>query len=135
MMVELGVRLNFAAGSDKNIKLTIKTSEKVETYDDLYFRDYLNVKDKYSSFLGPNSPFMLIETGVEGPSLMIFKDSYANSLIPFLTAHFSRIDVFDLRLINDLSSSIRMSNYDAVMFVYNAITVSEGTEIRKLNMG
>ena len=39
MMVELGVRLHFAAGSDKNIKLT--------TPDDLeIFKGYLNRKNK-----------------------------------------------------------------------------------------
>lgn len=39
MMVELGVRLHFAAGSDKNIKLT--------TPDDLeMFKGYLNRKNK-----------------------------------------------------------------------------------------
>ena len=119
---------------DKNIKLTIKTSEKVETYDDLYFRDYLNVKDKYSSFLGPNSPFMLIETGVEGPSLMIFKDSYAHCFIPFLTAHYSRIAVFDMRYFHDsLSSYADVNDYDSVMFIYNAITFSEDKNIRQLN--
>ena len=38
MMVELGVRLHFAAGSDKNIKLTTK--------DDLeLFKGYLRKKD------------------------------------------------------------------------------------------
>ncbi|MBR5089052.1 MAG: hypothetical protein IK093_06455 [Ruminiclostridium sp.] len=121
--------------TDHALKMTVNDGGKSTSYDSLYFREYLDVKDKYSSFTGPNVPYLSIETGSDGPALLIFKDSYANSLIPFLTAHFSRIDVFDLRLINDLTSSIRMNNYDSVMFVYNAITFSEGTEVRKLNMG
>lgn len=121
--------------TDRDIKLTINNGESVETYDSLYMREYLNVKDKYSSFLGPNSPYMSIETGSEEPKLLIIKDSYAHALIPFLTAHFSRIDVLDMRLINNgYSSYVNVGDYDAVLFVYNAITFSEGTEIRKLNM-
>ena len=78
---------------------------------------------------------MSIETGTEGPTLLMFKDSYAHSLLPFLTSHFSRIDVLDLRLINTgYSSYVKVKDYDSVMFVYNAITFSEGTDVRKLNM-
>ncbi len=122
--------------TDRNIKLTINNGKSVNTYDSLYMREYLDVKDKYSSFLGPNSPYMSINTGSDGPTLLIIKDSYAHSLIPFLTAHFSRIDVLDMRQINDgYSRYVKVDNYDTVLFVYNAITFSEGTEVRKLNMG
>ena len=121
--------------TDRGIKLTINNGKEIKTYDSLYFREYLDVKDKYSSFLGPNSPYMSIETGAEGPTLLIFKDSYAHALIPFLTAHFSRIDVLDLRLINEgYSAYVDVNDYDSVMFIFNAITFSEGTDIRKLNM-
>lgn len=122
--------------TDRDIKLTINDGKGVKTYDSLYMREYLDVKDKYSSFLGPNSPYMSIKTGSDGPTLLIVKDSYAHSLIPFLTAHFSRIDVLDMRQINDgYSRYVNVNNYDTVLFVYNAITFSEGTEVRKLNMG
>lgn len=121
--------------TDRDIKLTVNDGSEIKEYDSLYFRDYLEVKDKYSSFLGPNMPYISIETGIEGPSLLMFKDSYAHELIPFLTAHFGRIDILDLRLINNgYSNYVDVNDYDTVMFVYNAITFSEGTEIRKLNL-
>ena len=122
--------------TDRKLTLTINDGSAINTYDSLYFRQYLDVKDKYSSFLGPNSPYMSIRTDVEGPSLLIIKDSYAHSLIPFLTSHFSRIDVLDMRLINNgYSSYVNVDDFDTVLFIYNAITFSEGTEVRKLNMG
>ena len=122
--------------AERRLKLTINDGDEIKNYDSLYFREYLDVKDKYSSFLGPNTPYMSIETGVDGPSLLIFNDSYAHSLIPFLTAHFSRIDILDLRLINSgISSYVNVNDYNNVMFIYNAITFSEGTDVRKLNMG
>ena len=106
------------------------------TYDSLYFRDFLKVKDKYSSFLGQNSPQMEIQTGAEGPSLLIFKDSYAHSMIPFLTAHFSRITVLDMRYIKDGESNhVNVDDYDSVLFIYNAITFSQDRDIRAISIG
>lgn len=120
---------------EKPVRLTVNDGSSVKKYDSLYFREYLDVKDKYSSFLGPNTPYMDIETGIDGPSLLIFKDSYAHSLIPFLTAHYGRITVLDLRLIqNGYSSYAKPENYDQVMFIYNAITFSSSKDVRKLNM-
>ena len=115
-----------------DIKLTIGEN----TYDSLYFRDFLKVKDKYSSFLGQNSPQMDITTGAEGPSLLIFKDSYAHCMIPFLTAHFSRITVLDMRYIKDgVSNHVNVDDYDSVLFVYNAITFSQDRDIRGISIG
>ncbi|MBQ9383646.1 MAG: hypothetical protein IJT87_05365 [Ruminiclostridium sp.] len=122
--------------SVKEVTLTVKDSKEVKKYDSLYFREFLDVKDKYSSFLGPNSPYIDITTGVDGPSLLIFKDSYAHSLIPFLTAHFSRITVLDTRYIkSNVSDFFKMKNYDSVLILYNAITFSQDKDIRRLNMG
>ena len=112
---------------EEGVKLTIGEN----TYDSLYFRDFLNVKDKYSSYLGQNSPQMEITTEVDGPSLLVFKDSYAHSLIPFLTAHFSRITVLDMRYIHDgISNHVNVDDYDSVLFIYNAITFSQDRDIR-----
>ena len=121
---------------DKGIELTVNNGDKVTTSDSLYFREYLDVKDKYSSFLGPNAPYIDIKTGVDGPQLLIFKDSYAHALVPFLTSHFSRITVLDMRYINNgCSQYVNVKDYDSVLFVYNAITFSEDRNIRKLNQG
>ena len=117
------------------LTLTVNTGSEITKQDSLYFRDYLNVKDKYSSFMGPNSPLMTVETGIEGPSLLIFKDSYAHSFIPFLANHYSKITVLDMRLNNmSVSSVVDISEYDSVLVLYNAITFSEDKNIRKLNM-
>ena len=121
--------------ADYGLKLTVNTGSELIEQDSLYFREYLDVKDKYSSFMGPNSPLMTVETGIEGPSLLIFKDSYAHSFIPFLANHYSKITVLDMRLNNmSVSSVVDISEYDSVLVLYNAITFSEDKNIRKLNM-
>ena len=128
---------HFTEGSG-NLKLTINDGVSEKEYDSLYFREYLEVKDKYSSFMGTNSPIMTItsEENLNGQSILIFKDSYAHSFIPFLTAHYSKITVLDMRYINaSYNSIVDMDEYGSVLILYNAINFSEEPHIRKLNMG
>ena len=53
----------------------------------LYDWSKLEEKDKYAFFLGGNKPLAVIRTQNDGPRLLIVRDSYADSLTPFLTAH------------------------------------------------
>ena len=105
------------------------TNDKGKTIenDSLYFREFLGVKDKYSSFTGSNAPIVNIETNVEnGKSLLIIKDSYAHSLVPFLANHYSKITMVDMRYIKvGLNYFIDLESYDQTLFVYNAITFAE----------
>ena len=68
-------------------------------------------------------------------SLLIIKDSYSHSLIPFLTKNYSHITVLDLRYINsDLSSiGVNLKDYENVLFMYNVITFSQDTNVKKLD--
>lgn len=64
----------------------------------LYNYEKLTIKDKYTFFLGGNIPCAVVDTGTENaPSLLILRDSYADSLVPFLTDAFSEIHLIDLR--------------------------------------
>lgn len=52
----------------------------------------------YSSFLGTDKQIAEIETDCDnGRVLVIFKDSFGNALVPFLTGSYSKIYVVDLR--------------------------------------
>ena len=65
---------------------------------ELYAESMLATKDKYRFFLGGNCPRIVIRTGREDlPSLLIVRDSYADSLVPFLLDSFSEIHLLDLR--------------------------------------
>ncbi len=125
-------------GGNNDLTLTVNDGREIKEYDSLYFREYLEKKDKYSSFMGTNSPVMTItsEDNRNGQSILIFKDSYAHAFIPFLTNHYSNITVLDMRYINaGYSSIVDMSEFDSVLILYNAITFSEDSNIRKLRMG
>ena len=101
----------------------------------MYFREFLDVKDKYSSFLGQNSPIVTIESenAKSDKSLLVIKDSYAHSLVPFLAKEYSKVTMLDLRYINvDFQMYVPLEDYDQVLFMYNVITLSEDSNIFKL---
>lgn len=64
----------------------------------LYDMAALEEKDKYKLFLGGNYGQCVITTGVEnGEHLLLVKDSFANSFVPFLTGDYETITMIDLR--------------------------------------
>ena len=87
----------------------------------LYAPEYLEKKDKYSYFLGGNQPLCVIRgQNTDGPRLLIVRDSYTDSMAPFLTAHFSEIHLVDLRYNRTpLSTYIQENQIDAAVVLYS----------------
>ena len=70
----------------------------IEEPRQLYDESYLSKKDKYSMFLGGQQPLGVVKTGnTDKPKLLLIRDSYSDSLVPFLTPHFSEIHLMDFR--------------------------------------
>ena len=86
-----------------NITVVSKTFDAkgnpVDEARQLYDESYLDKKDKYSMFLGGQQSLGVVKiAGNEGkPKLLLVRDSYSDSLVPFLTPHFSEIHLVDLR--------------------------------------
>ena len=122
------------ANGEPTVTMTCINGGDVQKYDSLYVREFLDKKDKYSSFTGSNVPVVTIDTSVDnGKSLLIIKDSYAHSLVPFLSNHYSKITMIDMRYINtDISRLVRLDDYQQVMFMYNVITFAEDNNLSKL---
>ena len=91
------------------------------TQGSLYVTSYLEVKDKYSFFLGGNQPLCIIQTEhTDAPKVLIVRDSYSDSLAPFLTERFSEIHLFDLRYNKtSLKRYIEEHNIDQVVVLYS----------------
>ena len=87
----------------------------------LYVDSYLEEKDKYSYFLGGNQALCVIETEhTDAPRLLVIRDSYSDSLAPFLTERFSQIHLFDLRYnLNSIKSYVEDQEIDAVVVLYS----------------
>lgn len=120
--------------TDVNVEITKEFGKDPDIYDSMYFRDYLDVKDKYSSFLGTNQPIVTLKTGNSGKKLLIIKDSYAHCYAPFLTENYSEITLLDLRYIQiSYKSIIDVSQFDQVLFLYNVSSFSNDPNVKKLN--
>lgn len=126
----------FLADGEPSVKLTSINGADVKKYDSLYVRDYLDVKDKYSSFTGSNVPIVTIETDVDtDKTLLIVKDSYAHSLVPFLSKHYKKITMVDMRYINtDLNRFVKLDDYSQVLFMFNVISFAEDNGLTKLGL-
>ena len=65
----------------------------------LYVESKLAEKDKYSSFMGGNNPLYIIRNpnAATDKKLLVVRDSYTDSLAPFLSQTYSEIHLVDLR--------------------------------------
>ena len=121
-------------GEKEQIDIYVPTEEDTDLIVDyvdegkrstsLYDSSKLKEKDQYTVFLGGNSSLLDIRTvSTSTKRLLLVKDSFANSFIPFLTPYYREIVVVDPRYysgtINDLMDSYRISE---VLFLYSGNT-------------
>lgn len=128
-------------GEKEQIDIYVPTEEDTDLIVDyvdegkrstsLYDSSKLKEKDQYTVFLGGNSSLLDIRTvSTSTKRLLLVKDSFANSFIPFLTPYYREIVVVDPRYysgtINDLKDSYRISE---VLFLYSGNTFFKDNNI------
>lgn len=117
---------------EPQVTVTVKSGQKSSEHQSIFFRNYLDKKDKYNTFLGQNEPCVSVKTNVGNQKkLLIIKDSYAHSMVQFYMYHYSEITLIDLRYVNKLSNYISVDDYDQIMFVYNFASINSDTSIGK----
>lgn len=98
------------------------------------------VRDKYAAFMWGNSGYVKIKSNhnlnhQEGKTsrLLLFKDSYANSMIPYLTYNYDEIIVVDLRYMAKSTKELMQEEFDDIFVMYNFSTyVSGASDLAKL---
>lgn len=128
-------------GEKEQIDIYVPTEEDTDLIVDyvdegkrstsLYDSSKLKEKDQYTVFLGGNSSLLDIRTvSTSTKRLLLVKDSFANSFIPFLMPYYREIVVVDPRYysgtINDLMDSYRISE---VLFLYSGNTFFKDNNI------
>ncbi len=116
--------------------LTVFYEDTKESFHSLYNLEYAEKKDKYSLFL--NNLHSLIEITNENAEsereLVLIKDSYANSMVPFLAHHFQKIYVLDTRYYKWGPSTFIKEHQGVtdVLILYNMNTLDTDLGIRAI---
>lgn len=107
----------WSLGNEKNFVTTIGD----RSFEGFYDRSYLEKKDKYSAFIGGTNDITLVESvfDEERPVLLMPKDSFANSLVPFLAQHYDLVLVNMANRMTDISAYIQTYSADRVLIVWN----------------
>jgi len=117
--------------NDEKVKVNYVVSNKVT--NTLYEEKHLSTKDKYAYFLDANHPLIEITNETKKGEILIIKDSYANSFIPFLTNHYNKIHIIDLRFYNgSVTNYMKENNIENVLFLYNVQGIDDDLGIYKI---
>ena len=88
----------------------------------LYVESKLEGKDKYSSFMGGNNPLYIIRNpnAATDKKLLVVRDSYTDSLAPFLSQTYSEIHLIDLRYYRiSVAMYAQMAKVDEIFICYS----------------
>ena len=124
-------RIDIYVPTEEDTDLIVDYVDEGKRSTSLYDSSKLKEKDQYTVFLGGNSSLLDIRTvSTSTKRLLLVKDSFANSFIPFLTPYYREIVVVDPRYysgtINDLMDSYRISE---VLFLYSGNTFFKDNNI------
>lgn len=136
----LAAKSGFTGGKADVIKLATATDglNSLIYYDDTqkktskyYKMSNLDKRDAYTVYGGKNHPLYTIKTPTSSNRrLLLIKDSYANSMIPFLTQYYREIVVVDPRYYyDDINITMLTESVNEVLFLYNANTFFEDDAI------
>ncbi len=101
----------------------------------LYNSKWLEKKDKYSYFLDGNHSLIKIDNldNSNGRRLLIVKDSYANSFVPFIVSDYDEIVIVDPRYYKkSISDLVSLYEINDVLFLYNILTIDDDFGIKSI---
>ncbi len=99
----------------------------------IYSMEALEEKDHYKIFMGGNYAKVVIETGADtGRRLLLIKDSFANSFVPFLTEDYDTITLIDLRHCREEVQEIAAECTD-ILVLYELTNFASDNNLFKLN--
>lgn len=112
--------------------------DRDESFDGLYRTEYLSTHDKYSVFLGENTGRLDVgyfDSSDSRKTLLVIKDSFAQSLVPFLAADYDVI-MIDPRYYSDsIYRTVSETSPDAVIILINVDTLTTLPTLRQLLRG
>ena len=117
---------------ETDIEVSITDNGKTTTSSSMFFLDNLNDDDKYPVYLDGNHPYTIIKNKAikDGEKLLVIKDSFAHSLVPFLAEHYEEIVMIDMRYYKQsVSELIKNGDFDRMLYVYSIDNLGSDTDI------
>ncbi len=127
---------------------TMTWDGKETLYDSIYFEEALAGKDKYAYFFGGNHGITDIDCSrghgevsgadaageaYQGKTLLVIKDSYAHSFVPFVLRDYERVIMLDLRYFNkSLSKYIEENEVTDLLVLYSLADFAEDANLKKI---
>jgi len=121
-----------------DFKIKSLTADDVE-YDSLYSLEQFEKRDKYAAFIQGNNGLTIIESEYSDEklgSILVIKDSFANSLIPLLTENYNVIYAIDPRFYNFQNGYSQFADMDfsQVLIAYGFETLVAQSSINYLGL-
>ena len=129
-------KINYARQADKieiyepedELRVVYNMGEKKTKT--LYDVSFLKTADQYSVFTGGNQAVLEITGGIKnGKTLLLIKDSFANSILPFLAEDYEKLVVVDLRQLNVSGDRLlEMFSPTDILILYNSAQFAQDKE-------
>lgn len=129
-------KINYARQADKieiyepadKLRVVYNMGEKKTKT--LYDVSFLKTADQYSVFTGGNQAVLEITGGKKnGKTLLLIKDSFANSILPFLAEDYEKLVVVDLRQLNVSGDRLlEMFSPTDILILYNSAQFAQDKE-------
>lgn len=129
-------KMNYARQADKieiyepEDKLRVVYNMGEKKTKTLYDVSFLKTADQYSVFTGGNQAVLEITGGIKnGKTLLLIKDSFANSILPFLAEDYEKLVVVDLRQLNVSGDRLlEMFSPTDILILYNSAQFAQDKE-------
>ena len=124
-------KIEICVSKKQSGKYTVLYESSSRKTASLFEKEKLNQKNQYEVFLGGNYDKVIISTAADtSAALLVFKDSYANCMLPMLTPYFSKIVIIDPRYFSDsLKAVMSETKFTHVLFLYNMDTFLGDTSL------
>lgn len=100
---------------------------------EIYELDELDGKDPYEMFLAGSDALLVIDNpnATTEKELVVFRDSFASSLLPLLIESYTKVTVIDIRYISSamLGNFVKFDNQD-VLFIYSTLVLNSSTSFK-----
>lgn len=117
-----------------SVTIEISDGSDKKTGKSYFFREHLNEDDKYPVFLdGNHSLVRITNKAVDSGTLIVLKDSYAHSIVPFLSQNYHEIIMADMRYYKkEISALAAKEGADGILILYSLDNLSNDNNLAYL---